>query len=52
MTVAKPLGGGLPIGAILTTNAVCEHLHAGDHGSTFAGGPLVCAVALGRLPRA
>lgn len=46
MTVAKPLGGGLPIGAILTTDAVCEHLHAGDHGSTFAGGPLVCAVAL------
>ncbi|HZG65824.1 MAG TPA: acetylornithine/succinylornithine family transaminase, partial [Herpetosiphonaceae bacterium] len=46
MCVAKPLGGGLPIGAILTTDAVAEHLHPGDHGSTFAGGPLVCAVAL------
>jgi acetylornithine/N-succinyldiaminopimelate aminotransferase len=46
MCIAKPLGGGLPIGAILTTDAVAEHLHAGDHGSTFAGGPLVCAVAL------
>ncbi len=46
MCVAKPLGGGLPIGAILTTDAVAEHLHPGDHGSTFAGGPLVSAVAL------
>lgn len=46
MVVAKPLGGGLPIGAILTTDAVSAHLHPGDHGSTFAGGPLVCAVAL------
>jgi acetylornithine/N-succinyldiaminopimelate aminotransferase len=46
MCIAKPLGGGLPIGAILTTDAVAEHLHVGDHGSTFAGGPLVCAVAL------
>lgn len=46
MVVAKPLGGGLPIGAILTTNAVAEHIHPGDHGSTFAGGPLVTAVGL------
>ena len=46
MVVAKPLGGGLPIGAILITDAVADHLHPGDHGSTFAGGPLVCAVAL------
>jgi acetylornithine/N-succinyldiaminopimelate aminotransferase len=45
MAIAKPLGGGLPIGAILTTNAVAEHLKPGDHGSTFAGSPLVCAVA-------
>jgi acetylornithine/N-succinyldiaminopimelate aminotransferase len=45
MTIAKPLGGGLPIGAILTTDAVAQHLQPGDHGSTFAGGPLVCAVA-------
>ncbi len=46
MVIAKPLGGGLPIGAILVTDAVSAHLHPGDHGSTFAGGPLVCAVAL------
>ncbi len=45
MVIAKPLGGGLPIGAILTTDAVAEHLQPGDHGSTFAGSPLVCAVA-------
>lgn len=46
MVIAKPLGGGLPIGAILVTDAVANAIHAGDHGSTFAGGPLVCAVAL------
>ncbi len=46
MVIAKPLGGGLPIGAILATDAVAAAIHAGDHGSTFAGGPLVCAVAL------
>lgn len=45
MTLAKPLAGGLPIGAVLTTNAVAEHINPGDHGSTFAGGPLVTAVA-------
>ncbi|HEX6290642.1 MAG TPA: acetylornithine transaminase [Herpetosiphonaceae bacterium] len=45
MVIAKPLGGGLPIGAILTTDAVAAHLNPGDHGSTFAGSPLVCAVA-------
>ncbi len=45
MTVAKPLGGGLPIGAILVKEAVASTLHVGDHGSTFAGGPFVCSVA-------
>jgi acetylornithine/N-succinyldiaminopimelate aminotransferase len=45
MTVAKPLGGGLPIGAILLTQAVADTLHAGDHGTTFGGGPLVAGVA-------
>lgn len=44
MVAAKPLANGLPLGAILTTAAVAEHLQPGDHGSTFAGGPLVCAV--------
>ena len=45
MTVAKPLGGGLPIGAILMTQAVADTIHAGEHGTTFGGGPLVTAVA-------
>jgi acetylornithine/N-succinyldiaminopimelate aminotransferase len=45
MTVAKPLGGGLPIGAILLTEKVAATIHPGDHGSTFAGGPFVTAVA-------
>lgn len=44
MTLAKPLAGGLPIGAILLTQAVADALEPGDHGSTFAGGPLVCSV--------
>ncbi len=45
MTLAKPLAGGLPIGAILLTQAVADTIEPGDHGSTFAGGPLVCNVA-------
>jgi acetylornithine/N-succinyldiaminopimelate aminotransferase len=45
MTVAKPLGGGLPIGAILMTEAVAGAIHIGEHGTTFGGGPLVTAVA-------
>lgn len=45
MTLAKPLAGGLPIGAILTTEAVASHLHPGDHGSTFGGGPFITGVA-------
>lgn len=46
MTLAKPLAGGLPIGATLVTQAVAAALHVGDHGSTFAGGPLITSVAL------
>jgi predicted acetylornithine/succinylornithine family transaminase len=46
MTLAKPLAGGLPIGAILVTEAIASHLHAGDHGSTFAGGPFMTSIAL------
>src|SRR5690606_8509770 len=52
MTLAKPLAGGLPIGAILTTDAIAGHIHPGDHGSTFGGGPFVTGVAkyvLGRV---
>jgi acetylornithine/succinyldiaminopimelate/putrescine aminotransferase len=45
MTLAKPLASGLPIGAVLATQAVAEVMEPGDHGSTFAAGPLVCRVA-------
>jgi len=45
MTLAKPLAGGLPIGATLVTQAVADVMKPGDHGSTFAAGPLVCAAS-------
>jgi predicted acetylornithine/succinylornithine family transaminase len=45
MTLAKPLASGMPIGAILCTEAVASKIKAGEHGSTFAGGPLTCHVA-------
>ncbi|GAB4508592.1 MAG: aspartate aminotransferase family protein [Anaerolineae bacterium] len=45
MTLAKPLAAGLPIGAVLVTQHVADALHPGDHGSTFAGGPLVTGTA-------
>ena len=45
LTSAKGLGGGFPIGAMLTTNAIAEHLKVGTHGSTYGGNPLACAVA-------
>src|SRR6202171_5575052 len=44
--IAKPLAAGLPLGAILTTEAVAAHVGPGLHGTTFGGGPLVCATAL------
>ncbi|MDX2160778.1 MAG: aspartate aminotransferase family protein [bacterium] len=44
-TIAKALGNGLPIGAILATEAVARHIHPGDHGSTFAGNPFTTRVA-------
>jgi acetylornithine/N-succinyldiaminopimelate aminotransferase len=46
MTLAKAMAGGLPIGAMLASGAAAEVLQKGDHGSTFAGGPLICAAAL------
>ncbi len=46
ITSAKALGGGLPIGALITGPRLADVLQPGDHGSTFAGGPLVCAAAL------
>jgi predicted acetylornithine/succinylornithine family transaminase len=45
LCLAKPLAGGLPIGAILVTEAVAGVMQPGDHGSTFAANPLVCRVA-------
>jgi acetylornithine/N-succinyldiaminopimelate aminotransferase len=49
MTVAKALGGGLPIGALITGERLAGVLAPGDHGSTFAGGPLVTTAALAAL---
>jgi acetylornithine/N-succinyldiaminopimelate aminotransferase len=46
VTLAKPLAGGLPMGAILLTDAVAGALKPGEHGTTFGGGPLVSHVAL------
>jgi acetylornithine/N-succinyldiaminopimelate aminotransferase len=45
LTTAKALGGGFPIGAMLTTTAIAKHLAVGTHGSTYGGNPLACAVA-------
>jgi acetylornithine/N-succinyldiaminopimelate aminotransferase len=44
-TLAKPLAGGLPIGAILAAEKVASHIHPGDHGTTFGGGPFITTVA-------
>jgi predicted acetylornithine/succinylornithine family transaminase len=46
LTSAKALGGGLPIGALITGPGLADVFEAGDHGSTFAGGPLVASAAL------
>ncbi len=45
-TLAKPLAGGIPLGAILCTEEASRSIHAGMHGTTFGGGPLACAVAI------
>ncbi len=49
LTTAKALGGGMPIGACITSSAAGEVLEPGDHGSTFAGGPVAAAAALAVL---
>jgi acetylornithine/N-succinyldiaminopimelate aminotransferase len=52
LTLAKPLGGGLPIGAVLLTAEIASAVQPGDHGSTFGGGPFVTSIAryvVGRL---
>jgi predicted acetylornithine/succinylornithine family transaminase len=46
LTSAKALGGGLPIGALITGPRLADALRPGDHGSTFAGGPVVASAAL------
>jgi acetylornithine/N-succinyldiaminopimelate aminotransferase len=45
LTLAKPLAGGLPMGAVLVSEEIGATIKAGDHGTTFGGGPLVAAVA-------
>lgn len=45
VTIAKPLAGGLPMGAILVSGDIAATIKAGDHGTTFGGGPMVAAVA-------
>ena len=45
VTLAKGLGGGLPIGAVLMNEKVAEGMGPGTHGSTFGGNPVVCAGA-------
>ena len=49
ITSAKALGGGMPIGACITGPAAADVLEPGDHGSTFAGGPVATAAALAVL---
>ncbi|MDQ2666537.1 MAG: acetylornithine/succinylornithine family transaminase [Gemmatimonadota bacterium] len=46
VTLAKPIAGGLPMGAILMTDEIASTIKYGDHGTTFGGGPFVAAVAL------
>lgn len=51
MTLAKALGGGLPMGAALMTQRVADVMEVGDHGSTFAGGPVVAKASQVMLKR-
>jgi predicted acetylornithine/succinylornithine family transaminase len=51
VTLAKPLAGGLPMGAILLTDAIAAAIQPGDHATTFGGGPFVASVALHVLER-
>jgi predicted acetylornithine/succinylornithine family transaminase len=46
LTLAKPLGGGLPLGAVLVREEICGALKVGDHGSTFGGNPVAAAASL------
>ncbi len=51
LTLAKPLAGGLPMGAVLMTAPIASAMQYGDHGTTFGGGPFVASVALHVLDR-
>ncbi|MDP9202305.1 MAG: acetylornithine transaminase, partial [Gemmatimonadota bacterium] len=51
LTLAKPLAGGLPMGAVLVSEEIAATIKPGDHGTTFGGGPLVAAVAAHVLDR-
>jgi acetylornithine/N-succinyldiaminopimelate aminotransferase len=51
LTLAKPLAGGLPMGAVLMTEPIAAAMQYGDHGTTFGGGPFVASVALHVLGR-
>lgn len=51
LTLAKPVAGGFPMGAILMTEAIAQTVKPGDHGTTFGGGPFVSTVALHVLER-
>lgn len=49
ITMAKALGGGVPIGAVSTTDEICSVMTPGTHGTTFGGSPLVCAAGCATL---
>jgi acetylornithine/N-succinyldiaminopimelate aminotransferase len=51
LTLAKPIAGGLPMGAVLLGNRIASTINAGEHGTTFGGGPFVASVALHVLER-
>ena len=46
VSLAKGIGGGLPLGAVLLRQKVADQLKAGDHGTTFGGNPIACAAGL------
>jgi len=49
LTIAKSLGGGVPLGAVIAKDKVASCFKPGDHGTTFGGGPLACAVSIATL---
>jgi acetylornithine/N-succinyldiaminopimelate aminotransferase len=51
LTLAKPLGGGLPLGAVVVREELAGAIHVGDHGSTFGGNPVAAAAALAVLDK-